>query len=182
MQKYLWGNVPAVDMLNSSQNEGGALFEQLRLLFAGAYFDYLIGQSLMVFGASGNIRNVVQSVSNIRTSYTGHCEIIMNDRNLGIVVRNAILLLIALHVGPKEAAPMMLHIWYSALIPANMFQSLKNKLLPILQEVCTKIQSKPAKSMQAKTWTVGDRSMSLVLHKAISAPPVPTSPSGSFKD
>ena len=65
----------------------------------------------MMFRASRDTRNVVQSVSNILTSYTGYCEIIINDRNLDIVTRNAALLLIALHFGPKEAAPMMLHIW-----------------------------------------------------------------------
>ena len=90
----------------------------------------------MVFGASGDIRNVVQSVPNIPTSYTGHCEIIINDRDLDIVARNAILLLIALHFGPKEAA---LYIWYSALVPANMFKFPKDKLLLIPQEVCIKI-------------------------------------------
>ena len=37
MRKYLWGNVPAVDMLKRSHNEGNALPEQLRLLFAGTY-------------------------------------------------------------------------------------------------------------------------------------------------
>ena len=29
IQKYLWGNVPAVDIINISQNEGDALPEQL---------------------------------------------------------------------------------------------------------------------------------------------------------
>jgi hypothetical protein len=34
-QKYLWGNVPAIDVVNHLQNEGGNLAEHLNLLFAG---------------------------------------------------------------------------------------------------------------------------------------------------
>ena len=34
-QKYLWGNVPALDLLNLQQNEGVDFAEDLRLLFAG---------------------------------------------------------------------------------------------------------------------------------------------------
>lgn len=34
-KKYLWGNVPAIDMVQSCKNEGGNLPEQFNLLFAG---------------------------------------------------------------------------------------------------------------------------------------------------
>ena len=34
-EKYLWGNVPALDLLNLQQNEGVDFAEDLRLLFAG---------------------------------------------------------------------------------------------------------------------------------------------------
>lgn len=34
-KKYLWGNVPAIDIIQSCQNEGKDLPEQLKLLFAG---------------------------------------------------------------------------------------------------------------------------------------------------
>lgn len=36
-RKYLWGNVPAFDVLKLGANEGEAYDEQLRLLFAGEY-------------------------------------------------------------------------------------------------------------------------------------------------
>lgn len=36
-QKYLWGNVPALDLLNLQQNEGVDSAGDLRLLFAGDY-------------------------------------------------------------------------------------------------------------------------------------------------
>jgi len=34
-KKYLWGNVPAVDILNLDENEGVNIPSPLRLLFAG---------------------------------------------------------------------------------------------------------------------------------------------------
>lgn len=36
--KYLWGNVPALDILNTKQNEGDKLGQKLALLFAGEFF------------------------------------------------------------------------------------------------------------------------------------------------
>lgn len=37
-QKYLWGNVPAIDILNLQQNEGVDFTGDLRLLFAGTRY------------------------------------------------------------------------------------------------------------------------------------------------
>lgn len=37
-KKYLWGNVPAYDVVQLSANEGKAYSRDLRLLFAGASF------------------------------------------------------------------------------------------------------------------------------------------------
>ena len=45
-QKYLWGNVPALDLLNLQQNEGIDFAEDLRLLFAGGYCFLMFFQSL----------------------------------------------------------------------------------------------------------------------------------------
>ena len=36
-KKYLWGNMPAVDMLGLTNNEGGEYVEDLHLLFAGTH-------------------------------------------------------------------------------------------------------------------------------------------------
>jgi len=37
-QKYLWGNMPAIDVMQALQNEAADLPEYLRLLFAGEFF------------------------------------------------------------------------------------------------------------------------------------------------
>ena len=89
----------------------------------------------------------------------------VNDKDSDIVARNAILLLIALHFSPEEATPMMLHMWYSALVPAQMLESLRDNVLPLIQDVCNKIQAKPAQSLLSKIWTYGTRSLRLILTK-----------------
>ncbi|KAL2075267.1 hypothetical protein VTL71DRAFT_210 [Oculimacula yallundae] len=136
-RKYLWGNVPAYDVLNLRENEGVETKRDLRLVFA----------------ASGDMRNVAKTVVGLPDSYPGNCDLVLNDMDPSIVIRNAILLLTALTFPPEEAAPMMLHIWYSALLPASTFLSLQEKILPLVQDVCTKIQGKAGDSLQAKTWT-----------------------------
>lgn len=108
---------------------------------------------------------MVQSLIGLPATYTGHCEVVINDRDPDIVARNAILLLIALNFSPDAATPIMLHTWYSALVPPEMLRSLRNSVLPLIQEVCKKIQAKPAQSLLSKTWTFGTRSLRLVLTK-----------------
>ena len=107
----------------------------------------------------------MKSLIGLPETYAGHCEVVINDKDSDIVARNAILLLIALHFSPKEATPMMLHIWYSALVPAQMLESLRDNILPLIQEVCNKIQAKPAQLFLSKTWTYGTRSLRLILTK-----------------
>ena len=60
---------------------------------------------------------------------------------------------------------MMLHVWYSALVPADLLHTLRAGVLPLIQDVCEKIQSKQAQSLLSKTWTVGGRSLRLVLSR-----------------
>ncbi|KAA8576352.1 hypothetical protein EYC84_006485 [Monilinia fructicola] len=149
-KKYLWGNVPAIDMVQSSKNEGKEFPEQFNLLFA----------------ASGDIRNVVKSLIGLPTTYNGKCEVIINDRDFDIVARNVILLLIALVFDPMQAADIMIHIWYSAFIPGPILHQIQEQVLPLIEDICSKIQGRPEKSLQSKTWVFGTRSLSLILSKA----------------
>ena len=108
---------------------------------------------------------MVKSLIGVPATYTGHCEVVVNDKDPDIVARNAILLLVAFHFSPEVATPIMLHMWYSALVSAEMLRSLQNSVLPYIQEVCEKIQAKPAQSLLSKVWTFGTRSLRLVLTK-----------------
>ncbi len=99
------------------------------------------------------------------STFHGKFDIAINDRDLDIVARNAILLLIAMNIPPEEAVPMMLHLWYSALLPDGIVKRLQRVILPLVQDVCTKIREKPPSSLQSKTWQHGSASLRLILQK-----------------
>ncbi len=115
--------------------------------------------------ASGDLRNLIKSVLGLPHSYRGTLDPVVNDRDFDIVSRNAILLLTALHFDPDTAAIIMLHLWYSALLPGRMLHQLREFILPLIQEVCIKIEAKPSGTMLSKKWAFGARSLRLVLSK-----------------
>ena len=110
---------------------------------------------------------MLKSLAELLKYYIGRCKTVVNDREFDITARNFILLLTALHFDPEEATPIMLHMWYSALIPKRIYRLIQEILLPLIQEVCVKTEGKPATSLQAETWTYGPRSIRLVLQKAM---------------
>jgi hypothetical protein len=117
--------------------------------------------------ASGDIRNVVKTISQIPSSYNQPIGVTMNDRDLNIVARNAIMLLIALVVDNiDEAIDCIIHVWYSALIRKSDLDILQQRVCPLIRSVCEKIKSKASSSLLGKTWTFGQRSMRLVLQNA----------------
>jgi len=151
VNQYLWGNMPAVNMLNMEDSKDNYNFHRnLSLLFA----------------ASGDIRNVVKSiVEGLSDDFEGRCTLVINDINFMVVARNAILLFVALSLEPDEAVPIMIHVWYSALLPPIMIDTLRRVALDRIVEVCEKIKDKPPTSLQAKTFSFGKRSLRLVLKK-----------------
>jgi hypothetical protein len=90
--------MPALDILNVKDNEGttDALPHDFNLLFA----------------ASGDPRNVIKSIVGLPDGYTGELKAVLNDKDFLIVARNAIMLLIALHLDRETAVPMIIHLWY----------------------------------------------------------------------
>ena len=151
MNQYLWGNMPAVDMLKMEENEGANdIHRDMNLLFA----------------ASGDIRNVVESITQgLLDGFDGRCTLVINDFNFMVVARNAILLFVALSLEPDEAVPIMIHLWYSALLPEVMIETLWHVVLGPIVETCEKIKDKPSNSLQAKTFSFGKKSLRLVLKK-----------------
>lgn len=148
--RFLWGNMPALDILKMKDNEGlKDLGRDMSLLFA----------------ASGDCRNVIKSIIGLPEGYTGRCTAVLNDRDFVVVARNVILLLSALHFDPDVSAPMMIHLWYSALIPAIMLETLQREVLPYIEDVCAKVKNKSAKSLQAKTFKFSNGSLRLLLKK-----------------
>ncbi|KFY89500.1 hypothetical protein V500_05642 [Pseudogymnoascus sp. VKM F-4518 (FW-2643)] len=150
-KKYLWGNIPSLDVLQLGLNEGNDYRGQLNLLFA----------------ASGDLRNVARTIAVLPRSYNQPINITMNDLDPDIVARNVIMLLIALTVdNTDEAADCIIHIWYSALIRKSDLDILQQRIRPLIESVCEKIENKAPSSLLGKTWTFGQRSLRLVLEKS----------------
>lgn len=91
----------------------------------------------------------------------------MNDRDMDIVARNVIMLLISLVVGDVDiAADCIIHVWYSALLRKSDLDIMQHCIRPFLEEVCHKLKGKGADTLHAKTWTFDQRSLRLVLKKS----------------
>src|SRR4051794_7517691 len=105
------------------------------------------------------------TLAELPISYMGKCTIVVNDMDIDIVARNVIILLTALYFDPEEAVPIIMHIWYSALIPSAVLLSLQEKILPLIEDVCKKVEQKAQDSLQAKTWTYGAKACRVILQK-----------------
>jgi hypothetical protein len=149
-KEFLWGNMPALNILKLRDNEDVIDVER--------DFDLL-------FAASGDLRNVVKTIVGLLDDYRGTCSVTVNDMNFTVVARNIILLLVALHFGPETAVPIMIHVQYSALLPAVMVELLRKDILPYIQDVNIKTKGKPADSFQAKTFNFAKGSFRVVLQK-----------------
>ncbi|KAL6789236.1 hypothetical protein J3E68DRAFT_444094 [Trichoderma sp. SZMC 28012] len=148
--KCLWGNVPAIDVLQLESNEGVDYAKHLNLLFA----------------ASGDLRNVVKTIAQVPTSYTKPIEITINDNDLDVVARNAIILLIALVAdGIDDAVDCIIHVWYSALIRKSDLETLQN-IPPFIKSVCDRFKDEDPDELIRQTWSLGKRSLTLVMPKS----------------
>ncbi len=114
--------------------------------------------------ASGDLRHVVDTVANL-PNMDEECIIVINDTNGHIVARNIILLLIALLFPPNEAAPIMLHMWYSAFLPGTVLSTLQKKLVPYFEAKCMDIQDDQSGDLLVETWDFDKRSISLAMEK-----------------
>ncbi|KAF8891944.1 hypothetical protein CPB84DRAFT_1368633 [Gymnopilus junonius] len=101
---HIWGNIPAMDTLNLANNEG-SLVTQSNLALA--------------YVASGDLRNVVRTVNELPSDFSGELTVLLNDREPMIVLRNILLLMILGTVEDvTEAADIAIHFWSSAFVQA----------------------------------------------------------------
>ncbi|RMJ15179.1 hypothetical protein BHE90_002681 [Fusarium euwallaceae] len=121
--KNLWGDVPALDILKLDENEGVAWNEDLAILFGGKYRSDPL--------PSGDLRNVIKTVTSLPESFRRRIAITINDNDFEVVARNIILLLTAMFsVEPEDGANRMIHIWYSAFIERSHLQFLHSVVRP----------------------------------------------------
>ncbi|KAF2174400.1 hypothetical protein K469DRAFT_756748 [Zopfia rhizophila CBS 207.26] len=149
-QKFLWGNMPAFDLVNLSSNEG---------------MDYN-GHLKLLFGASGDLRNVVRTIALLPEDFHGKVLVTLNDRDFSIVARNIIMLLVIfVSQDLDEAVESVIHLWYSAFIKNSHMGLLNNRVRPLVEAVCEKFGGKAPGSILGKTWVFNSRSLRVVLRK-----------------
>lgn len=113
--------------------------------------------------ASGDLRNVIKSILGLPDGFEKRCEVFINDKDGDIVARNAILLLTALCLDYDTSVEAMIHIWYSVLMPWDTLHSVREAILPLINDVCAKTEGKDPGQFLGKTWKFGSRELRLVL-------------------
>ncbi|KGO47851.1 hypothetical protein PEXP_015440 [Penicillium expansum] len=142
-----WGSMPALDLLKLDANEGQDPSPNMRVLLISSH----------------DIRNVVETIAHLPDTYSGHCEMVMSGMQPGMFEQNIILLLTAFHFPPEEAVPIMIHLWYSALIPESFLTALRVKLLPLIEEVCSEAAQKCRRRIFKRVWKKNKASLHLML-------------------
>ncbi|SPJ78857.1 uncharacterized protein FTOL_07248 [Fusarium torulosum] len=149
---YLWGNVPALDILRLEANEGKDYNKKLNLLFT----------------ASGDFRNVIKTIAQLPEDYDKPVSITINDRDFDIVARNVIMLLIAPSVEDQdEAIDCIIHIWYSAFIRKSDLDIIQQRVRRLIANICKEQKEKPADHRIVTTWEFGRWSLKLDLQKSV---------------
>ncbi|KDQ11253.1 hypothetical protein BOTBODRAFT_57569 [Botryobasidium botryosum FD-172 SS1] len=117
---HLWGNMPAIDILNLKSNEG----------VSNKDFS-------LAFIASGDIRHVVRTINNLPSNYSGELNILLNDREPIIFIRNILLLrLLGMIPDHAQAAEIALHYWYSASVPPEFETKMAETMQGWTKGVC----------------------------------------------
>ncbi|KAG6901282.1 hypothetical protein C0995_014250 [Termitomyces sp. Mi166 len=114
---YLWGNLPAIDCLNLSKNEGMSK-------------SAAIGDLKICFAASGDLRNLIRTVNCLPAEYDGRCDILFNDFNSLVVGHNIVVLWVLLNpdLATDDAAEFALHLMYSSMLTPAMSNFLSRSL------------------------------------------------------
>lgn len=101
---------------------------------------------------SGDLRDVVKSIADLPHTYQHKCAVEINELDEAIVARNVIFLLIIIRFDSYLAAEMILHLWYSAMLPRQLLETLRAILQPLFDEVYSEIRADPTKAVVTKTW------------------------------
>lgn len=108
----------------------------------------------------------MMSVLGLPDTFHSHLNVVLNDIDFDVVLRNFIMLSIALQLPSNEAADVILHIWYSARIPTEICQAIEIHVLPLVEAVVKNIENKSSTNILSKTWNFGSRSLRLSLLKS----------------
>ncbi|CAG8461727.1 25917_t:CDS:2, partial [Gigaspora margarita] len=99
IREYLWGNVPAIDIVNLTLNE---------LADGKSCSDYKEPINLL-FAASGDLNDVILSVNGLPLNFNQPINICINDYAERVVIRNFLILYLLAKLG-KDAIDLVIHI------------------------------------------------------------------------
>lgn len=99
-----------------------------------AFGSGLENNGFIVLLASGDLRNVIRTINCLPEDYTGKLNVLLNDKQSFVVLRNIVLLEILGTISDKrKAADIALHLWYSAFIP----QEYAAEMLPLVMSIAS---------------------------------------------
>ncbi|KAG2123462.1 hypothetical protein DEU56DRAFT_48468 [Suillus clintonianus] len=120
----LWGNMPAMDLINLAKNE------------KDASQDFSIA-----LAASGDLRHAVQTINALPEDYSGHLQVLVNDFCLPVVARNIVILLILGTVHDETmAVDIALHFWYSVFMPVEYSTTIMTIIASLLMRMGTNLE------------------------------------------
>lgn len=145
-------------------NEGRDWDHDLNILFTGedrrnehasilSHVDFMAS----TLTETGDLGNVIKTISSIPEDFGRMAHVVVNDKDMTYMARNAVMLLSAFLVeDPVEAASIMTHLWYSGRLTRAHGQVLDTLVRPQLQDACDKIANKPDGILHGKTWRFPD--------------------------
>jgi hypothetical protein len=114
-----------------------------------------------------DFRNVVKTIALLPTQYQLPVNVVVNDRDPGVIARNLAFLLIMLTCDESEAVDCILHVWYSARLRPRHMEILQNKVRKQVRDVVDKLATNTSSSptIHAKTWKYPQGSVRVELTK-----------------
>lgn len=96
--------------------------------------------------------------------YNKTCDITLNDPNVHIVIRNALILMIAfLYPNKLEAARTITQLWYCAAAVAKTWQKMTGELRPFVERAYRRSGKRKAAAQVSQRWTKNEASLRLTL-------------------
>ena len=100
------------------------------------------------------MRNILRTVIQLPTTYSGHLTIMMNDRDIYTVARNVFTVLLVGTTDTNDTLEntldTLVHLWYSRCLTDVHIHLLRNRLRPIISDVCNKVRNKKPGNFQSK--------------------------------
>jgi hypothetical protein len=108
----------------------------------------------------------MKTINQISPTYKQKIEVVLNELDTDIVLRNAVMLLLAFLFPNGEASELIIHFWYSAALAFEMYMSgIAERVVPLIKEVCYSLEEEANNAVFSKKWEFGQSFLRLTLRK-----------------